>query len=100
MSNLPPFLPIPPFTHPVRGDVTIPGSKSITNRALMLAALCQQPTLLRGALFSDDTRFMAEALRKIGFTIAADEAAGTLHVSGQDNAFNHEGVAELFVGLA
>jgi 3-phosphoshikimate 1-carboxyvinyltransferase len=92
-------LSIAPFTLPVRGPVTIPGSKSITNRALMLAALARQPTLLKGALFSDDTRFMAEALRRLGFTVTADEKAHTLHVAGQKNAFNVPTI-DLFVGLA
>ena len=50
---LPDLLPIQPFTHPARGEVTLPGSKSLTNRALMLAALCDKPVLLTGALFSD-----------------------------------------------
>jgi 3-phosphoshikimate 1-carboxyvinyltransferase len=100
VTAYPEKLAIVPFTRPVRGPVTIPGSKSITNRALMLATLCPQPTLLTGALFSDDTRFMAEALRTIGFTITADESAGTLRVSGQTTAFNNASAADLFVGLA
>jgi 3-phosphoshikimate 1-carboxyvinyltransferase len=97
---LPPQLPITPFTRPVSGPVTIPGSKSLTNRALLLAALCDAPVALTGALFSDDTRLMAEALRRIGLTVAADEAAGTIGVSGQGNAFRGSESVELFVGLA
>lgn len=100
MKAYPETLPIVPFTRPVRGPVAIPGSKSITNRALMLAALCPQPTLLRGALFSDDTRFMAEALRQLGFTVTADETAGTLQVSGQNTAYSDAAAIDLFVGLA
>ncbi len=100
MTAYPEKLPIVPFTRPVRGPITIPGSKSITNRALMLAALSRQPVILRGALFSDDTRYMAGALRQLGFAIAADEPACTLHVSGQKNAFASEAMTELFVGLA
>jgi 3-phosphoshikimate 1-carboxyvinyltransferase len=96
---LPDLLPIPPFTRPVRGDVTLPGSKSLTNRALLLAALCDRPVLLTGALFSDDTELMATALRKLGFTVEADAAMKTARVLNQQNGFTPAG-ADLFVGLA
>lgn len=96
---LPDPLPILPFTHPVAGEVTLPGSKSLTNRALLLAALCETPVTLTGALFSEDTRLMAAALSKLGFTLAADEAAGTVRVSGQAQGFPDRTV-DLFVGLA
>ena len=69
---LPELLPITPFTRPVRGEVIVPGSKSLTNRALLLAALGATPVTLTGALFSEDTRLMADALRKLGFTVTAD----------------------------
>jgi UDP-N-acetylglucosamine enolpyruvyl transferase len=74
-SPLPAQLSITPFTKPVSGPVEIPGSKSLTNRALLLAALCDRPVTLTGALFSDDTRLMAEALRKLGINVVADETA-------------------------
>lgn len=96
---LPDVLPIQPFTHPVFGEVTLPGSKSLTNRALLLAALCQKPVTLTGALFSEDTQLMAQALRNIGFQVDADAKAKTLKVSANSNGFNVER-AELFVGLA
>ena len=84
---LPDLLPITPFTRPVRGVVTLPGSKSLTNRALLLAALCTRPVTLTGALFSEDTHLMAEALRRLGFTIEADAAALTIRVAGQAGGF-------------
>jgi 3-phosphoshikimate 1-carboxyvinyltransferase len=96
---LPDLLPIQPFTRPVCGDVTLPGSKSLTNRALMLASLCHKPVLLTGALFSDDTRLMVEALQKLGFTIEADASALTVRVSGQASGFSVP-EADLDVGLA
>lgn len=96
---LPDLLPIEPFTRPVRGEVVLPGSKSLTNRALLLAALCDRPVTLTGALFSEDTLLMAEALRRLGFAVAADEAAATLRVSDQEKGFTG-GPADLFVGLA
>lgn len=97
--SLPDLLPIQPFTRPVRGEVTIPGSKSLTNRALLLAALCDGPVTLTGALFSEDTFLMAEALRQLGFTVEAGATSQTVTVRNQAAAFLRDG-AELFVGLA
>lgn len=96
---LPETLPVPPFTHPVQGELALPGSKSLTNRALLLAALCDTPVTLSGALFSEDTRLMSAALRQLGFTVEADETAGTLRVADQARGFS-VGEADLFVGLA
>jgi len=97
--SLPDLLPIQPFTGPARGIITLPGSKSLTNRALMLAALCAKPVTLSGALFSEDTQLMTEALRQLGFTVDADPTALTLRVSGQASGFAAP-EAKLFVGLA
>jgi len=82
MPSLPALLPIIPFTGPVRGGVTLPGSKSITNRALILAALGSTTVTLRNALFSRDTRIMIAALRTLGFEITADESALTITITG------------------
>ena len=97
---LPELLPILPFTQPARGEVIVPGSKSLTNRALLLAALCDGPVTLTGALFSEDTRLMADALRALGCSVRSDEAALTLRVSDQGKAFNASAPVDLFVGLA
>ena len=75
-------LPIEPFTRPAAGSVTLPGSKSITNRALILAALSDGAVTLRNALFSDDTLIMLTALRKLGFNITADENANEINIVG------------------
>jgi 3-phosphoshikimate 1-carboxyvinyltransferase len=99
-SPLPAQLPITPFTRPLHGVVTPPGSKSLTNRALLLAALCSRPVTLSGALVSDDTRLMAEALRLLGFDVRADDVARRLTVADQDKAFRSPGPVELYVGLA
>lgn len=96
---LPDVLPIQPFTRPAQGDVALPGSKSLTNRALVLAALCDKPVLLTGALFSEDTHLMVEALRTLRFSVDADEQNRTLRVSNQGSGFTAPR-AELFVGLA
>lgn len=92
-------LTIQPFTKPVRGRVTLPGSKSITNRALILAALSRESLTLEGALFSDDTRIMAEALRRLGVTVSEDERGKEIFVKGCGGQLpNAE--AELYVGNA
>ena len=98
--SLPAELPILPFTRPARGEVILPGSKSLTNRALLLAALCDAPVTLTGVLFSEDTQLMAEALRRLGFTVETDAAACTARVSGQAEAFRANAPVDLFVGLA
>ncbi|MBK9989366.1 MAG: 3-phosphoshikimate 1-carboxyvinyltransferase [Verrucomicrobia bacterium] len=96
---LPDLLPIQPFTRPVRGKVTLPGSKSITNRALLLAALCDGPVTLTGALFSEDTEIMAEALRQLGFVVKEDAEKKTIYVEGRGGKIPKES-ATLHVGLA
>lgn len=67
-------LEIVPPTHPLRGRVSPPGSKSITNRALLLAALARGTSRLTGALKSDDTARMSEALRAMGVTVTEPDA--------------------------
>lgn len=52
------------------GDVCVPGSKSVTNRALLLAAQCQGMSLLAGGLEAEDTRWMREALRTMGIPVS------------------------------
>lgn len=76
-------LSILPFTQPATGEVDLPGSKSITNRALILAALAVGATTLQGALFSRDSRIMIAALQALGFTVRADETAQTIVVEGR-----------------
>ena len=100
MPSLPAVLPIQPFTRPVRGEDTLPGSKSLTNRALLLAALCKEKVTLTGALFSEDTHLMVEALKALGFTINANADAGTIEVSEQTNGFTKNEPVALHVGLA
>ncbi|WP_225773549.1 3-phosphoshikimate 1-carboxyvinyltransferase [Pseudomonas sp. Marseille-Q5115] len=71
--SLPTVTVVPPGT-PLQGRVAPPGSKSITNRALLLAALAKGTSRLTGALKSDDTRHMSEALRQMGVTIEEPDA--------------------------
>jgi 3-phosphoshikimate 1-carboxyvinyltransferase len=69
-------------TGPLHGTIRPPGSKSITNRALVCAALAEDESLLSGALDSDDTRVMIEALRRLGIALEHDAAASTIRVVG------------------
>ncbi len=93
---LPDPLPIP-TAGPVHGSVALPGSKSYTNRALPIAALADGTSLLRGALESDDTRYMAEALRALGVKVRADWANGEIEVVGSGGEIV-VGSADLFLG--
>jgi 3-phosphoshikimate 1-carboxyvinyltransferase len=69
-------------TGPVRGSVRPPGSKSITNRALICAALAQGRSTLRGALESDDTEVMIDGLRRLGLDVVIDSADCRIEVAG------------------
>lgn len=99
MTPLPELLAVRPFTRPVRGSAAVPGSKSLTNRALLLAALCDAPVTLSGALFSEDTRIMAESLRRLGIGVEGDEDRSEFRVSGRGGEIPAS-EAQLFVGLA
>jgi 3-phosphoshikimate 1-carboxyvinyltransferase len=81
---------------PLRGGIRPPGSKSITNRALVCAALADGPSTLTGALDSDDTRVMIDALRKLGFAIDVDETGTRITVAGRGGAIPAR-AAELYV---
>ena len=61
--------PAPLADHPVRGRVTVPGSKSVTNRALLLAALSGGPATVTGAPATRDTALMVDALRALGVPV-------------------------------
>ncbi|MET0171191.1 MAG: 3-phosphoshikimate 1-carboxyvinyltransferase [Agrobacterium vaccinii] len=67
-------LTITPPNHPLSGKVEPPGSKSITNRVLLLAGLAKGRSVLTGALKSDDTLYMAEALRAMGVDVTEPDA--------------------------
>ncbi len=66
---LPDLIEIVPLEKPVRAEITVPGSKSITNRALILAALAEGEVTLEGALWSEDTQIMVECLQELGFMV-------------------------------
>ncbi|MFI7597726.1 3-phosphoshikimate 1-carboxyvinyltransferase [Actinoplanes sp. NPDC049681] len=84
MPDLPDVLPVAPLTSPLDATVRPPGSKSITNRALLCAALAPGTSVLSGALFADDTRAMMGAVAALGARVVTDEAARTIEVTGVD----------------
>ena len=91
------FLDIPPL-QAARGTIRLPGSKSISNRVLLLAGLCEGSTLVHHLLESDDTQVMLDALRELG--------CGVHKVSGETNTVRIDGLgtrpvareADLFLG--
>jgi len=81
---------------PVTGSIRPPGSKSLTNRALIIAALADGTSTLTGALESEDTEVMIDSLRRIGVTIDHDAATHTLTVHGNGGNFRGENT-EMFI---
>jgi 3-phosphoshikimate 1-carboxyvinyltransferase len=79
--------------------VRVPGSKSLTNRALSIAALADGESALTGCLFSDDTRCMIDSLRLLGVRIEDDRRAETVRVVGCNGRFPDAG-GRLYVGNA
>jgi 3-phosphoshikimate 1-carboxyvinyltransferase len=80
-------LEIRPFAGRLSATVTVPGSKSITNRALVLAALASRtgPCTLTGALRSEDTEVMVDSLRRLGFEIVADWSRQVIRIGTNDS---------------
>lgn len=90
---------ISPVSAPLRAEVRVPGSKSLTNRALLVAALADGRTRLRHALASDDSRYFIEALQQLGFTVSVDPDATTVEVEGRAGQVPADRAA-LFIGNA
>jgi 3-phosphoshikimate 1-carboxyvinyltransferase len=91
------FLDLPPASH-ASGTLRLPGSKSISNRALLLAALAEGTTDLRELLASDDTEVMLQALRKLGVACVCS-GGNDFRVEGAGGPFPVK-AAELFLGNA
>src|SRR5580698_8849737 len=107
--SLPNLIEIVPLKEPVHAEITVPGSKSITNRALILAALANGDVTLTGALWSEDTQIMTEALQKLGFEIRVEQDPDefcnrTITIKGLGGKIPNAGPSrkplELFVGNA
>ena len=80
-------LAIEPIAKPFHATVALPGSKSYSNRALLVAALARGRSEITAALWSDDTRYMHRALEALGVRVHADEATRTFVVDGVDGRF-------------
>lgn len=84
---------------PIDWGVEVPGSKSMTNRALLMAALADGKTLLKGVLFSDDSRNFLGSLKSLGFEVDINEKEKTVAVTGLNGKLPvKEG--EIYVGSA
>lgn len=106
---LPDLIEIIPLDKPVQARITVPGSKSLTNRALILAALGDGEATLEGALWSEDTQAMVDCLQELGFMVnvapSPNEASNrTITVYGRGGIVPPGGTEqqplELFVGNA
>jgi 3-phosphoshikimate 1-carboxyvinyltransferase len=75
-------LEIIPIDRPIRGSIRPPGSKSLTNRALLVAALARGRSKLTGILDSADTRVMIESLRRLGIPLQEDLKTATIDIAG------------------
>ena len=92
------FLDIPPLVS-AQGTVVLPGSKSISNRVLLLAALCEGRTTLHDVLDSDDTRVMLAALKQLGCVL--EQVGHTVHIQGLGGRFKvGSPLVQLFMGNA
>ena len=91
------FLDIPPLRD-AAGTVTLPGSKSISNRVLLLSALCEGTTVVHDLLDSDDTRVMLAALRQLG--CAVDVQGSSVTIAGLGGRAWPTTAIEFFMGNA
>jgi 3-phosphoshikimate 1-carboxyvinyltransferase len=93
------YYEVPQLTKPLNCTVTVPGSKSITNRALLIAALATEPVVLDNVLFSDDSLNFIASLKALGFQLKVDEAARRVKVYGRGGLIP-ERHARVYVGSA
>jgi 3-phosphoshikimate 1-carboxyvinyltransferase len=93
-----PFLDLPPLSG-ASGEVTLPGSKSISNRVLLLSALCEGTTVVHDLLDSDDTRVMLAALRQLGCGVDSQGSTVTITGLGGGTTWPNEAI-EFFMGNA
>ena len=90
---------IRPISHPLQASLRVPGSKSLTNRALLISALAEGTTVLTNALFSDDSQYFAGALQRLGFDVILDPVHAEMKVTGLGGIIP-AGEAELYIGNA
>ena len=88
---------IKPLPEQFRVAISPPGSKSLTNRALILSALAEGSCTLSNVLFADDTNVMLDCLSKLGFELSIDAENRTVKIAGQSGTIPNKS-AELFCG--
>ena len=88
---------IKPLPEQFRVSISPPGSKSLTNRALILSALAEGECSLSNVLFADDTNVMLDCLSKLGFELAIDAEKRTVKIAGKAGVIPNK-IAELFCG--
>jgi len=88
---------IEPFSRPFDLTFSPPGSKSLTNRALVMAAMARGECVLHNVLFADDTRVCLDGLLKLGFDVSIDETSRVVRVGGQNGSIPKTS-AQLFCG--
>jgi 3-phosphoshikimate 1-carboxyvinyltransferase len=98
-QTFPEELEVTPLAEPPDATVRVPGSKSVTNRALIIAALAEGHSRIANPLFSDDSFWLMDALGRLGIVVNADGERGEVHVSGQGGEIEASDV-DLFVGNA
>src|SRR5512142_571372 len=96
---MPGWREIKPLAHALDATVSVPGSKSLTNRALLVASLADGETRITNALFSDDSLYFARALEALGFQVRLEEATSEIVVRGLGGTIPAKN-AELFIGNA
>ena len=85
--------------HHPKLDVTVPGSKSMTNRALLLAALAEGESTVSGILFSEDSNVFLQALKDVGFPVQIDIPEKRVTIQGKGGRLPRSH-ANLYVGSA
>ena len=94
-----PSLDIAPFVRKCDASVRVPGSKSISNRALILASLCKGKVTLRGMLRSEDVDLMVEAFGQLGVAVETADEATTVVIEGCGGELPSK-ISKIFVGNA
>jgi len=84
----------------INGELTLPGSKSLSNRALLLAALAEGTSTICNLLESDDTRHMLKALKNLGIDYTLSENKTECKIVGNGAAFEASKIQNLFLGNA
>ena len=97
--TFPAELEITPLDRTPDATIRVPGSKSVTNRALLVAALADGPSRITNPLFADDSYWLLDALVRLGIDVSASSERSEVHVNGQSGLIEASGV-DLFVGNA